>query len=355
MYTLTLSADLEGKKVHLSTSFATRPSLNCIVKRGTELFEREVGAPYKFHAHRTYLYDTHLKAWAPLRSAKYIENKSAIFITQAKRGMGAFARCFTPQLVEPKPPGPETQRRKELRCGKLVDVTKKVGKMVQGMINRTYDLSFKETRPGASAGLQVVRVVRVEHTRLWRAYRFHQTQLEEKIATSTVARVDRITSAAAFPDGCLKEPLNVMLNEAHLFHGTKKSIADIICKQGMDERVTRSGRHGAGLYFAENASKSDQYMEEAEDGFCDLFICRVLLGKPFVRKLEPQPQRELYRRPPCVEGHVDCTEGHVMMDSVLAEIPQTAREFVVFDRSKVYPEFLVRVRRVSQENPEPAY
>ena len=38
---------------------------------------------------------------------------------------------------------------------------------------------------------------------------------------------------------------------------------------------------GFGIYLAENASKSDEYAPEDEDGLHYTFLCRVLLGRPF--------------------------------------------------------------------------
>eukprot|EP01061_Rhynchopus_euleeides_P046034 TRINITY_DN8584_c0_g1_i2.p5 TRINITY_DN8584_c0_g1~~TRINITY_DN8584_c0_g1_i2.p5 ORF type:complete len:107 (+),score=23.50 TRINITY_DN8584_c0_g1_i2:41-322(+) len=91
-------------------------------------------------------------------------------------------------------------------------------------------------------------------------------------------------------------------------------------------------------------------MVPASDGLCDLLVCRVLLGTPSVQT-STATLRTL-RRPPCVKGHRPCPAGHRMADSVIAEVPHKPREFVVFDRTSVFPEYVLRVRRVGVENPQ---
>ena len=85
-------------------------------------------------------------------------------------------------------------------------------------------------------------------------------------------------------------------NEVFLFHGTKSNIVDFIIQQGFEERIAKDeGIFGAGIYFAENSSKSDEYITPDSNGLCKLFLCRVCLGTPFVttRSLKS------IRRPPC--------------------------------------------------------
>jgi hypothetical protein len=60
-------------------------------------------------------------------------------------------------------------------------------------------------------------------------------------------------------------------SEHWLFHGTKPELIDIIIDQGMDNRVG-SGLLGTGTYFAESASKSDQYAPKGPKQF--MFLAR---------------------------------------------------------------------------------
>ena len=50
------------------------------------------------------------------------------------------------------------------------------------------------------------------------------------------------------------------INESWLFHGTDKKYIDKIKHQGLDFRVgSEGGMFGKGIYFAESATKADQY------------------------------------------------------------------------------------------------
>ncbi|KAF4525237.1 hypothetical protein B566_EDAN014012 [Ephemera danica] len=80
-------------------------------------------------------------------------------------------------------------------------------------------------------------------------------------------------------------------NEKLLFHGSPHY--DQIWKSGFDERHATAGMFGAGIYFAENSSKSNQYIwgfskgntcPTHKDNSCykcerKMLVCHVLLGK----------------------------------------------------------------------------
>ena len=184
-------------------------------------------------------------------------------------------------------------------------------------------------------GLCVEKVLRIEHVDLWEAYQLKRAQL---------ARRPSCTPLSA---GCTVGPgvLLGAVNERQLFHGTTRWCADAITNEGMDERVCKWGLYGAGLYFAEDAAKADTYMSPAEDGCCDLLVCRVLLGAAHTRTRPLTEAHRAARRPPCIHGHDPC-DRHAKADSVVGCVPGLPREFVVYDRTHVYPEYLLRVRRV---------
>ena len=144
--------------------------------------------------------------------------------------------------------------------------------------------------------------------------------------------------------------LDAKSNEHLLFHGTKPAAVSTLCNRGFDERVGRlGGLFGAGCYFAENSSKSDEYVPAGAKQY--MFLCRVVLGTPFVT---PGTHRQL-RRPPCVQDHFDAWPpcGHDRNDSLLAVTQATDpsarlfafREFVVYDHSQCYPEYLIEYER----------
>ena len=58
----------------------------------------------------------------------------------------------------------------------------------------------------------------------------------------------------------LKKHLFPAINEFYFFHGTKVDYLDKILQQGLDNRLSSVGRVGKGVYGAEMASKSYQYV-----------------------------------------------------------------------------------------------
>eukprot|EP00759_Apiculatamorpha_spiralis_P010308 PhF_6_TR17085/c0_g1_i1/m.26228 len=153
--------------------------------------------------------------------------------------------------------------------------------------------------------------------------------------------------------------LDASANEVYLWHGTRAEVADIIIQNGFDERVANlRGFFGAAIYFAENSSKSDQYCVDDPSGRYYIFLSRVLLGHPckgdntsndsmgdgssnkidvrLNERIPPERPEEL---------------GGGRYDSIVG-VPSLAtskyREFVVYDRTQCYPEYLLVYRRTNQ-------
>jgi hypothetical protein len=71
------------------------------------------------------------------------------------------------------------------------------------------------------------------------------------------------------------------LNEFWLWHGTAPAVADILALDGFDERVAKTnGLYGAGSYFADASSKSQQYAQTDTNGHYCMLYCRVVMGSP---------------------------------------------------------------------------
>lgn len=150
-------------------------------------------------------------------------------------------------------------------------------------------------------------------------------------------------------------------NEHFLFHGCQAKFVDAKLLNGLDPRTSRNGIFGCANYFAEYASKCDEYTDDkverhtmTGDEILTLLVCRVVLGNAFVTAQE----RRGMRRPPCVAGCAeDCIRGHLHHDSVYAATKAddpTARlflyhEFMTYDRDLSYPEFVVHYRRVCRK------
>jgi hypothetical protein len=197
------------------------------------------------------------------------------------------------------------------------------------------------------SSMRVVSDSRVENHTLWRRYamqcRGHLRPADSAVQDDTWQHLP----------GELEKSLDRGRNKCFLFHGPKPELAAVISAQGFEERVANDhGLLGAGVYFAENSSKSDDYVQPDEKGYCNLFLTRVCLGSPFISN----NRLSGLHRPPCVEACESGSAcGHVRFDSVIGEkrsndrraCLERYREFIVFDRIQCYPEFLIRYMRES--------
>ncbi|XP_021431458.2 poly [ADP-ribose] polymerase tankyrase-2 isoform X1 [Oncorhynchus mykiss] len=129
-------------------------------------------------------------------------------------------------------------------------------------------------------------------------------------------------------------------NERMLFHGSP--FVNAILHKGFDERhAYKGGMFGAGIYFAENSSKSNQYVYGIGGGtgcplhkdrscyVCQrhLLFCRVTLGKSFLQF----SAMKMAHSPP---GHHSVTGRPSVNGLSLAE-------YVIYRGEQAYPEYLI--------------
>uniref|UniRef100_A0A8C6TQP8 Poly [ADP-ribose] polymerase n=1 Tax=Neogobius melanostomus TaxID=47308 RepID=A0A8C6TQP8_9GOBI len=129
------------------------------------------------------------------------------------------------------------------------------------------------------------------------------------------------------------------IQERRLFHGTKNSNVDSICKYNFDIRVAGYHGHvyGKGIYFAVHATFADKYSAlygtktvDAQDVPTRImFLARVLVGK------STMGQRDLNKPDQVAEDH-----SH---DSCVDDI-KCPKMYVIFDSNQIYPEYLIRYR-----------
>jgi hypothetical protein len=118
----------------------------------------------------------------------------------------------------------------------------------------------------------------------------------------------------------------------------------IITEHGFDERVAGlGGLFGAGVYFAEMCSKSDQYCTPNESGILNMFLSRVVFGSshPTTVGMPRNSNGDATRRPPDMPG----TSGRPHDSIVYRPGGNKYNEFIVYDKAQAYPEFLVEFKR----------
>lgn len=250
-----------------------------------------------------------------------------------------------------------------------VDVTAEIGEKIQELITNTSiskdfgygrDVEKSQQRQKYKA-LQVLKVERIENGALWSKFSLQKNLMESKLSNRT-AHIKKIDTHIDNHWKLEEYTVNANINEKYLWTGTKSHLVPLILNEGLEERVSSLTRNmfGAGIYFAEYASKSDQYLVPDQDGNCYLFLCRVLMGETYILEQTPSLKEPIRRVQdiPEVRAHLQ-TEPTLDYDptphSILAECKRTGfpnarldryREMVVYDRSQCYPEFLVTVRRV---------
>eukprot|EP00794_Sanderia_malayensis_P005571 gene5571-6259_t len=179
--------------------------------------------------------------------------------------------------------------------------------------------SIVEHRDGGAAGglfdsYSIIKVERVINKKLWERYAYRRKEIAESN-----------TSQA---------------NERMLFHGSP--FVNAIVQKGFDERHAYiGGMFGAGIYFAEHSSKSNQYVYGIGGGSgCPLhkdrscyechrqvILCRVTLGKPFFQNTA----MKMAHAPP---GH-NSVVGRPNAGGL------SYPEYVVYRGEQAYPEYLV--------------
>lgn len=233
--------------------------------------------------------------------------------------------------------------------------------------------------------LEIVDAVRVQNGAAWMEYSKARTRICEKVFennewlkqgldsescssfTNSEGRPSRIDAASQGSDSAsfqwdpfgMQTPLltstldlkalqeilgktDLSSNEQWLFHGTSREAVENISDR--EFRLDKAGSHrgtlyGKGIYFAECATKADEYCVEDADGYCWMLLCRVALGTVMVCK-EKKPSPDILEQ--CIAGKYDSLIG----DRWTAV--GTFREFILFDSDQVYPAFILRYKRWSE-------
>uniref|UniRef100_A0AAR2KSQ1 Poly [ADP-ribose] polymerase n=1 Tax=Pygocentrus nattereri TaxID=42514 RepID=A0AAR2KSQ1_PYGNA len=179
--------------------------------------------------------------------------------------------------------------------------------------------TIREHRDGGHAGgvfsrYNILKIQKVCNKKLWERYTHRRKEVSEENHNHS--------------------------NERMLFHGSP--FVNAIIHKGFDERHAYiGGMFGAGIYFAENSSKSNQYVYGIGGGtgcplhkdrscyMCQrhLLFCRVTLGKSFLQF----SAMKMAHSPP---GHHSVSGRPSVNGLALAE-------YVIYRGEQAYPEYLI--------------
>ncbi|KAM9426617.1 poly [ADP-ribose] polymerase tankyrase-2-like [Pholidichthys leucotaenia] len=189
--------------------------------------------------------------------------------------------------------------------------------------------TIREHRDGGHAGgvfnrYNLIKIQKVCNKKLWERYSHRRKEVSEENHNHS--------------------------NERMLFHGSP--FVNAIIHKGFDERHAYiGGMFGAGIYFAENSSKSNQYVYGIgggtgcplhKDRSCyvchrHLLFCRVTLGKSFLQF----SAMKMAHSPP---GHHSVTGRPSVNGLALAE-------YVIYRGEQAYPEYLITYQIMKPEAP----
>ena len=221
--------------------------------------------------------------------------------------------------------------------------------------------------------LEVVRAWRVKH----RERRERYEARRESVAAAP-SRVDvALEGTKDLVDSGDVEELDASKNEVLLLHGTRAEVVHGILERSLDPGLARGGLFGSGTYFADDASKIEQYVNTEKEAvpalralYAKLYdfqgdrpdetlfyalVCRVILGEPLVTKngeTTVDTGDRVYLDGSGSGAH-RCRKLSRGAHSLLAlagpdcKAP-TTREFIVFDKDAIAIEYLVAVKRVKR-------
>ncbi|CAH0559644.1 unnamed protein product [Brassicogethes aeneus] len=188
--------------------------------------------------------------------------------------------------------------------------------------------SIREHRDNGHAGgvfsrYNIIRIQKVQNRKLWERYNHRRQEVAEENGNQS--------------------------NERMLFHGSP--FINAIVQKGFDERHAYiGGMFGAGIYFAEHSSKSNQYVygigggtgcPAHKDRSCyschrHLVLCRVTLGKSFLQF----SAMKMAHAPP----------GHHSVAGRPSAGGLNFPEYVVYRGEQAYPEYFVTYQIVKPED-----
>lgn len=210
-------------------------------------------------------------------------------------------------------------------------------------------------QPGGDPGLPVCylvrQVIRVESSAIWARYMMKKDEIRRKRIDESIQRFDPlvVTHQLCRRHEEVFAPLSEDMNEVYLLHGTGVRTTLAIAQNDFNINLAGSNAgtmYGRGCYLGENCTKADEYASDEPGGYYNgvyaMVLCRTLMGKFFYTESRDENAGDHVSA-----GSFDSTCGD------RTKSVDTFREFVVYDNSQVYPEYVIMYNKVyAKDDPE---
>lgn len=213
---------------------------------------------------------------------------------------------------------------------------------MQALMTKTWSGKYTRDRKSrrVPSGCRVLTVLRVENPAAFAALHEQKQRIRRTLADKSCPPF-WAKGAGEFLRATGRARLAQSLNEVYLFHGTSPEAAEAIARTGFLLRKAGSKAgcaFGKGVYLAESASKSDEYVQEGKGVFAGQFamlICRCVLGR--VKTVHDARDWAPHVWPENSEFDSLCADREAAVG--------TYRELILFDSSLVCPEYVAIYRR----------
>lgn len=189
------------------------------------------------------------------------------------------------------------------------------------------------------SGIQVLQGWRVESAELWMRY----FSFMQRVHAGRRQCTDLCIKTTTALKWNARRRLKSDLNETYLWHGTSPRAVMGIATAGFNLDLTGTNvgaMFGRGAYFAECASKADEYSRDDKEGYFQgcfaMLLCRVIVGEAQVLQKADYHAHERLGSGESFDSTVGDRESAV----------GTYREFVVPEADAIYPEYAIIYERV---------
>lgn len=220
-------------------------------------------------------------------------------------------------------------------------------------VNRCNPSCLHKNRAPVPSGYILTAAYRNQNTMLWARYTLARAAILQDCVGGNCKQEAVGSSRSPFDDldgsHLVKE-----VNEWRLLHGTSQSSCNEICDNNFNMSLAGSGKtwktkgestglplYGRGIYFSERITKADEYVvpmaastADEISGLCSVLVCRVVGGRTNVctkNEINADALRE----------QVFAGPHHSVLGDRVQELKKPYREFVVYDRDQIFPEFLL--------------